>query len=402
MVKKYVYQIPSLVPIDDKTTDTYCELNKGLFSMLAGVKNDITHYHKRERKWERYKKMANEYELIHSSSGHIFPSIASIKPISRSYYKLHEIMTDLKTELGLFLSDMSHNNVAFLADAPGGFVQAFVDELQRQPVHNNVKRIHAISLLPINTYVPAWKLTDEYCEKNSIQLYESIQSRRPSCRCDLRDAQTSREFVAHVGRRSCALVTADGGFDFSSDFNDQESCAAALIASEVGIAIQIQAPKGAFILKMYDICSHDSIYILYILTQLYTNVIVHKPLTSRPANSEKYIICIGFRGHEHNDLVSNYITDLKDIVSGNPHHNAIPGNSFIRHVYTFNSVYVTNQILSIARTIQYIEKDIPPRDSSIVRGQLRKAMRWCHKYDVPIDKDALRSYKCFFSEHHRS
>ena len=45
---------------------------------------------------------------------------------------------------------------------------------------------------------------------------------------------------------------------------------------------------------MFDTFTHASIDILYILSSLYEKVYFYKPQTSRPGNSEKYIICKKF------------------------------------------------------------------------------------------------------------
>jgi 23S rRNA U2552 (ribose-2'-O)-methylase RlmE/FtsJ len=338
--------------------------------------------------------MANEYELIHSSSGHIFPSIGAIKPISRSYYKLHEILQDMKEEL-LDLNSIPSRKAAFLADAPGGFVQAFVDHQARTKDTPKISKLHAISLLPQNNYVPGWKLTPQYCNTNGITLYDHHCG--PKCKCDLRDRDTTNRFVAHVGPGTCALVTADGGFDFSSDFNDQEACAMALISAEVNTAIQLQAPGGAFILKMYDICSQVSFFTLYVLCLYYDNVFLHKPLTSRPANSEKYVICTGFKTFENNRERRHASRCLSQLGSV-----GYPGNmgmlwdipdALISRIYTFNCTFVTNQILSIVKTIAYIEKDLEPRNTEVVHTQVLKALKWCFKYGVPVDRTAFKSYR---------
>ena len=53
---------------------------------------------------------------------------------------------------------------------------------------------------------------------------------------------------------------------------------------------------GTFICKFFDLYSKTSIKLIYLLKCLYNEVIIDKPVTSRPANSEKYIICKDFLG----------------------------------------------------------------------------------------------------------
>ena len=49
--------------------------------------------------------------------------------------------------------------------------------------------------------------------------------------------------------------------------------------------------NGHFILKVFDIFTETSIHLLYLLSLFYSEIYIYKPKTSRPTNSEKYIIC---------------------------------------------------------------------------------------------------------------
>ena len=83
---------------------------------------------------------------------------------------------------------------------------------------------------------------------------------------------------------SMDLITGDGGFDFSIDFNKQEYMASTkLIFAQICFAIFLcKKNGGTFILKIFDIFSKCSIDILYILSNsLLRTVILFKPKTSR-------------------------------------------------------------------------------------------------------------------------
>ena len=92
------------------------------------------------------------------------------------------------------------------------------------------------------------------------------------------------------------LVTADGGFDYSIDFNQQEQLSAKLIFAELVCALNISAKGANFVLKIFDIYTVITVKILYLLTLYYDSVTIIKPHTSRPANSEKYVVAKGFKG----------------------------------------------------------------------------------------------------------
>jgi hypothetical protein len=95
---------------------------------------------------------------------------------------------------------------------------------------------------------------------------------------------------------SMDLVTADGGFDFSKDFNRQEISITNLLWGQVCYAICLQKPGGNFVLKIFDIFYEHTVHILYFLAGVYEEVNVCKLKTSRIGNSEKYVVCRKFRG----------------------------------------------------------------------------------------------------------
>ena len=47
------------------------------------------------------------------------------------------------------------------------------------------------------------------------------------------------------------IITADGGFDFSIDFNKQETLSIKLIFCQICYAIALQKSGGTFILKIF-------------------------------------------------------------------------------------------------------------------------------------------------------
>ena len=401
MVKKYVFRLPSAPPAGEEddgekqaqTREVHGEkntshaellkINERLHDELMLQKNNITSYH-RKRKWEKYKKLSNDYELIYSTNNH-FPSISSYQPLSRSYFKLWEILTDMGDAMGSIMDASKSHRVAFLADAPGGFVQAFVD-FRRKVVGRvghvghaaNDDKGFAISLRPRNNYTPQWKLSQDFCRENNIEIVYGADGSGDLC-----NPSVVESFVERVGRGSCQLVTADGGFDFSSDFNGQEEMSVALIVSEVIAAMQLQAPGGAFVLKIYDVRTPKTIRVLQLLARAYAAVHVFKPLSSRPANSEKYVVATGFLNLPH--------CTAADVSTALEKGDGKGGVRFLHDIVQYNTYYIASQIACICKTIRYIHTEKTQRD--VCKTQLYKAIKWCHKYKIPINLKALQSYQ---------
>ena len=95
----------------------YKILNNDNYVNLQNHKNKIID----SKDWDKYKKYANEYELIHiPNKKKTSESIALYNPLSRSYFKMVEMIYDfnlLETEDESFKS-------AHLAEGPGGFIEA--------------------------------------------------------------------------------------------------------------------------------------------------------------------------------------------------------------------------------------------------------------------------------------
>ena len=62
-----------------------------------------------------------------------------------------------------------------------------------------------------------------------------------------------RIFIKQIDHNYCNLVTADGGFDYSKDYNSQELLSYKLLYSEIYIAINIQKLNGNFVIKFFDL-----------------------------------------------------------------------------------------------------------------------------------------------------
>eukprot|EP00291_Cryptomonas_curvata_P026180 CAMPEP_0172175082 /NCGR_PEP_ID=MMETSP1050-20130122/14022_1 /TAXON_ID=233186 /ORGANISM="Cryptomonas curvata, Strain CCAP979/52" /LENGTH=923 /DNA_ID=CAMNT_0012847129 /DNA_START=140 /DNA_END=2907 /DNA_ORIENTATION=- len=93
------------------------------------------------------------------------------------------------------------------------------------------------------------------------------------------------------------LVTADGcSVDYSDFRSEQEEHAAQLYYCETVAALGALEIGGCFVLKMSMLFEHSSIGLIYLLSCLFQDVSVCKPVMSTPGNSETYIISRGFLG----------------------------------------------------------------------------------------------------------
>lgn len=346
-------------------------INNNLRNELQFLKNSIHN----NKIWDLAKRSINEYECIFSSSKK-YQKICKKKSISRAYFKLWEILKDFNDEL--FNTHNKKINTAHIAEGPGGFIECIVDYKNKYNI--NINCIYGITLLiqsSTENKIPFWKLSKEFCQENKIYINRKIDNIG-----DLYNIENIENFIEKTGKNNCDIVTADGGFDFSLDFNNQEKSFLRLFLSEIYTASQLQKVGGSFIIKVFDTFSIETNILISILAELYKNIYIIKPFTSRPANSEKYLVCLNY---QYNN--SNLLNDCKnEICNNNGIYNSLFKyyNEYIATRLTvYNTYYSNRQIVYLNQTLneaQFIKdnKKESEKDFSVEKN----CIEWCKLYDI--------------------
>jgi 23S rRNA U2552 (ribose-2'-O)-methylase RlmE/FtsJ len=393
MVKKLIFTLSDTYTLNYQVgtgIEAFVARNDKLHSFLKSQKNFISE-HFWTKKWDKYKKYANDYELVFTS-GYGFPSISKHTPISRSYFKLWEILHDFESIV--CLTDNAPKTCAFLAEGPGGFIEAYCNLRNKYSSTKNDK-LYGMTLISIDRNIPSWKLSKEMLHDNNITLVKGDDGTG-----SLYNYLNILHFIQEVGAHTCEFVTADGGFDFSYDFNNQEELSTRLILSEIVAAIQLQKQNGSFLLKIYDINSMMTLQLLYVLKLMYGSIAFIKPLSSRPANSEKYVMCTGFCGNTTH-IYTKCLQLLKDVYSSwesKQQLNIKVPTQFLRDIVEYNTYYIIKQVLHINKTIVFISLVRTDKDEVLKKNvwyQLMKALKWCFKYNICISNESLKAYTGF-------
>ena len=341
-----------------------------LVSYLTKSKNKINDL---IDQWDNIKKNTNTYEFIHTQIPSCKFSISKYKPLSRSYFKMIEILNFFN----LIKKFDNKINTFHLAEGPGGFIEA-IAYLRK----NKNDSYTGITLTTQDNSIPNWNKCKDIMKKyNNINLEYGIDN--------------DGNILSPNNLRSCFLkyrnkmdlITADGGFDFSVDFNNQEKLATNLIFAEICFAILTQKKGGTFILKYFDIFHKMSIDMLYLLNCFYTTITITKPCTSRVANSEKYIVCENFKFEDTSGyfntlykIFSDY--DLKSCNITSLIKTDIPC-IFINQVTEINYILGQSQIENINSTIDLINNNNPDKLESIKKKNIAKCVEWCIKNNIP-------------------
>ena len=279
--------------------------------------------------WVRAVRFTNPYETVvenHRS-----------RKISRAYYKLREIVKDFRLEF----EDVHDLHTLHLCEGPGGFIEAMVDIRNKQD--------KALQWTGIT-------LKNENIKNNEIPDFVSnLDMSNITYGADGTGDLTNTENISFLGefmqeKGMPHLITADGGFDVSSDHSSQEEQSYKLLLCQVVAALECQRLGGAFIMKVFDCYSNEMTELLYILSIHYSEVHMTKPYSSRPCNSEKYVVCKGFKGitQKERKMLKMFIENYDQITIKQQ-----PNDLYVDTLSHINTTYSNNQLSALNMTIAY-------------------------------------------------
>ena len=357
-------------------------LSFSLANYLYTIKEKITAI---EKQWDIFKKYTNPYEYIHTTVPFKKKSVSKHKPISRSYFKMIEIV---KTFRLLPPKNTSPIHTFHLAEGPGGFIEAMVN-MRQCPSDTYI----GMTLLDENKNdpnVPGWKKSDAFLKQHTNVHLENGVSKTG----DILLFDNFEYVVAKYADTKMDIVTADGGFDFSMDFNQQEKMIGRLLFAQMAFALCLNKRQGHFILKIFDCFMSHTIDILYILSSFYEKVYIMKPHTSRYANSEKYIVCIGFL-YDNSAAFYPYLAETFRKMCEKPEGGRFLSlvsqedlgihQYFVKMIEEYNAIFGQKQIQNITYTLSLIDsKAKQEKIDGLLLMNIQKSMDWCSRFQVPF------------------
>jgi 23S rRNA U2552 (ribose-2'-O)-methylase RlmE/FtsJ len=426
-------------------------VSSSIYSHLCDIKEQIEKY---QTAWDNIKKFTNPYEYIHTNVAGNKTNISKLRPLSRSFYKMIEILKNNN-----ILSQYSNTvvtrpdykmgiNTFHLAEGPGGFIEAlsylrgsdyqrvaaaaaavstgatacntsgggggggtpvqilkrntelheeYMKELEHMkltrrifdgtgngtgndyPTYGN-DRYYGMTLVNDDPICPGWKKTRAFLENHPNVLIETGADKTGNL-----ISLDNFHHCATKYRNKMDIITADGGFDFSVDFNNQENMATQLILCEVFYALAMQKQGGSFILKIFDVFHKPTVDILYLLCYYYNNVVIMKPHTSRIANSEKYVICQGFKIADSGKIIEQFARLFSSLT--NAITSILPQEHdlyFLNKIEEMNAMVSFQQIENITSTLSIITNHRNTEKlEQYKKTNINKCIAWCEHYDIP-------------------
>ena len=338
-----------------------------------------------EKEWDIYKKYTNPFEFINTIPPNKTKCISNYKPLSRSYYKMIEIITTFN----LINKNYAPIKTFHIAEGPGGFIEAFVNKRKnKEDTYTGITLLDDIH--DIN--IPAWKKSEQFLKNNTNVYIENGLDNTGNIL-----SIENFEYCVDKYGSSMNIITGDGGFDFSNDFDNQEINTNRLLFAQICYALCLQKKGGHFILKIFDCFMHSTIDLMYILCSFYKNVYITKPQTSRYANSEKYLVCKNFI-FDNNSSFYIYFHNCFTMLLKNEEYtkrflNCKIANIFLNKLEEFNSVFCQQQIEIITNTINCIEyKNKSDKIDNMVKMNIQKSISWCVKHDIDYNYNIANSF----------
>jgi 23S rRNA U2552 (ribose-2'-O)-methylase RlmE/FtsJ len=261
-----------------------------------------------------------------------------------------------------------------LAEAPGAFIQAF--QLYNSKFKNKI-------LKQMNDHNPGsrdsnwiynrykWYYHTISLRNSSIRYNNAIL--KPNVSIDYGEDNTGNlhnlknidYFIKKTGKFH--VITSDAGFNEQNQYTKKEMLHYTLIRDSIITSIYLLKQDGMFILKVFNFNDILTIRLVYVLFKLFKQVFIYKPKTSRPTNSEKYIVCKFFNYESLCDQMT-YL-DFKIFIMTCP-----IDQSFFVYMKKLNTQYELLQIKYISNALEY--------DIIHQRRQANQFNSWCKEFNL--------------------
>lgn len=329
--------------------------------------------------WDDAKKITNPYEYIFLSlQKRMHRSIAAVQPLSRSYFKMIELWDTLGLPVDSRPLLTSHS-----AEGPGGFLEAIQ---HRAPGSRSI----AMTLRSTERSIPGWRKSQQFLIRHpTVTVTYGADATG-----NLYHLPNQGAFVLaahdHLGGRGADLYTADGGFDFSTDYNGQENTVQRLLAAEALAGLQTLRPGGTMILKVFDTHQVATNELLWTMATCFERTGFTKPHTSRPANSERYWIGESLRS----DAPRGWVLALLNILTATdaPHgweqiYAISPWSpDWLAGVRAFQEAVEAQQYANIQLTLNVIRSPSRAQILDLLQQNITLSRAWCSRHRIPENR----------------
>ncbi|XP_031833970.1 cap methyltransferase 1 isoform X2 [Nomia melanderi] len=188
--------------------------------------------------------------------------------------------------------------------------------------------------------------------------------------------------MTHTNNKGVHFMMSDGAFSVKGQENLQEILSKQLYLCQCLVALMIVRVGGHFVTKLFDIFTTFSAGLVYIMYRCFDEVCLFKPNSSRPANSERYLICK--RKRPNTEPIVQYFKDINRILLENDDNNDVlelvsleeleEEKRFVEYLRESNNYLGNKQIISLQKIAAFCN------NSSLVESRQTDMRKECLKY----------------------
>ncbi|KAI4487617.1 hypothetical protein M0804_005766 [Polistes exclamans] len=213
--------------------------------------------------------------------------------------------------------------------------------------------------------------------------------------CDVSNQEAFRDLIMkHTHGKGVHFMMSDGGFSVENQENIQEIMSKQIYLCQCLVALMIVRNGGNFVTKLFDLFTPFSVGLIYLIYRCFDEVCIFKPNTSRPANSERYLICKGKR-HDTNDIVKYLFYANKILLKGDVNKDVIElvplkeleiEKEFVQYLRKSNNNLGRKQIVGLLKIAAFCE------DSTLIEPRQADMRKECLKYwELPDESRTVPS-----------
>lgn len=220
----------------------------------------------------------------------------------QSWPKLWEILH----KFDMIPPGIDHLKTIHLCEAPGSFVSSLNHYLKQNRPEVALDWV-ATSLNPYFEDIdPAQVINDDRLIRHTLDKWEF----GPDNSGNLFDPALVDQLKRRTEGGPVNLVTADGSQD---NIQSNELVVVDLLLAEALTALKVLSKGGHYVQKIFTVLECPTINMVYLLCLAFDEVHLFKPVSSREASSEMYLVCKGYRYGREDAAFQDYLQTIDDL-----------------------------------------------------------------------------------------